>query len=75
MSKLKTYKIPVSWTVTATVEVEAGSLNEAIAMSGEVSLPTDSEYLDDSFRIDVESLDCVNTDKSILKEIKNHQNL
>jgi len=77
MAKLKTYKIPVSWTVTATVEVEAEFLDEAIAIAGDPSFPnpTDGEYLEDSFKIDTKSLDCVNTNKSILKEIKNHPNL
>lgn len=69
------YKIPVSWTVTATVEVEAEDLDEAIAVAGDGSLPVDTDYLDDSFKIDVESLGCVNSDKAILKEIKNHPNL
>jgi hypothetical protein len=77
MAKLKTYKIPVSWTVTATIEVVAHDLDEAFAIAGDPSFPnpTDGEYLDDSFKIDAESLDCVNTNKSILKEIKNHPNL
>jgi hypothetical protein len=77
MAKLKTYKIPVSWTVTATIEVVAHDLDEAIAISGDPSFPNplDSEYLEDSFKIDVESLDVVNTNKSILTEIKNHPNL
>lgn len=65
----KTYKIPVSWTVTATMEIEAESIEEAFAIAGDGSLPTETDYLEDSFKIDVEFLSSVNHDADVLKEI------
>lgn len=50
----KTFKIPVSWEVSAFIEIEADTLEKAIEIfdiiEDEVSLPIDSEYLDGSFR-------------------------
>ena len=45
------FKIPVSFTVDATVTVEATSYEEACAAAFETGLPPKSEweYLDDSF--------------------------
>lgn len=51
---LKTYKVPVSWTVTATMEIEAESLVQAKLIAADASLPTDADYLEDSFQIDEE---------------------
>jgi len=50
----KTFKIPVSWEVSAFIKIEADTLEKAIEIfdiiEDEVSLPIDSEYLDGSFR-------------------------
>jgi hypothetical protein len=51
---MKTWKIPVTWEVYGTVNIEAESLDEAIQIfdetEDEMSLPTDSEYIDASFK-------------------------
>lgn len=49
---MKTYRIPVSWTVTATMEIEAESLEEAVLIAEDSPLPTDSYYVESSFQID-----------------------
>jgi len=47
------FKIPVSFTVDATVAVEAASYEEACALAYEAPLPPESEwsYLDGSFQV------------------------
>lgn len=60
---MKTFKIPVTWEVWSTINVEAETLSEAIRIFDEkensdedYSLPTDFEYVDGSFgREDIES--------------------
>ena len=47
----KTYKVPVSWTVAATMNVEAESLDAALLEAEDLPLPTDGEYIDGSFEI------------------------
>jgi hypothetical protein len=51
---MKTWKIPVTWEAYGIVEIEAETLDEAIKIfdetEDEISLPTDSEYVDSSFR-------------------------
>jgi hypothetical protein len=53
MSK-KVFKIPVTWESFGVVEIEAETLDEAIAIFDEtqdrIPLPYDSEYVDSSFR-------------------------
>jgi hypothetical protein len=53
-STKKTFKIPVEWSVFALVEIEAFSLKETVQIFDEtiddISLPTDNDYIDDSFR-------------------------
>lgn len=52
---MKTFKIPVTWEVYATVEVEANSIEEAIKIAkdeeGVIPLPTDSDYVGGSWRL------------------------
>lgn len=55
----KEFKIPVSWEVCGEVIVEAEDLESAIEKAFNIekygegfSLPTDSEYIDGSFKID-----------------------
>ena len=61
--KIGTYKIPVTWEVYATVEVEATSLGEAVVIFEEtkedIPLPTDPEYVDDSFRLTDKNIDFI----------------
>jgi hypothetical protein len=47
---MKTYKIPVVWTVTAVMEIEASSLDEAVAKANESPLPDDGLYLEGSLK-------------------------
>lgn len=53
---MKTWKIPVSWEMYGTKEIEADSLEEAIKIfdndNEEYGLPNDGEYLDDSYKRD-----------------------
>lgn len=52
----KTYKVVCSWEVYATSEVEAESLEDAIEIveADEFPLPTDTAYVDGSFKVDVD---------------------
>ena len=58
--EVHTYRVPVSWSVCATMEIEAESQDDAIANALEAPLPTDNDYLDGSFKVDEELLDVVN---------------
>ena len=53
---MKTYKIPCSWVMSGTVEVEADTVGEAILKAEHAPLPTESEYIEGSFVIDLELL-------------------
>ena len=52
---MKTFKIPVEWSVYAIVDIEAETIEDAIKKFHEteddIPLPTDSEYIDGSFKI------------------------
>ena len=61
---MKTYKIPVSWSVTATMKIEAESMAEAIEKAEQAPLPTDPDYMDGSFEINREVISCVNKNLS-----------
>ena len=52
----KTYQVVCSWEVYATSEVEAESLEDAIEIveADEFPLPTDTAYVDGSFKVDVD---------------------
>lgn len=51
------FTVPVSWTAVSTVIVEANNLKEALekatAKIDELPLPSEPEYRDDSYQIDV----------------------
>ncbi len=53
----KLYKVPCSWEVYGITEVEAESWDEAISTAEESSLPLESSYIEDSFRIDEELIE------------------
>ena len=53
MKMKKVYRAEVSWTVCSVMEVEADSLEEALAIIDDAALPTDGEYCDDSFMVDL----------------------
>lgn len=52
----KTYKVVCSWEVYATSEVEAKNLEDAIEIveADEFPLPTDTAYVDGTFKVDVD---------------------
>ena len=52
---MKTYKIPVSWQVYGTVNIEAENIEEAIELAGgdEIPLP-EGDYIDGSWEVDGE---------------------
>ena len=55
----KTFRIACDWEVYGTMVVEAYSLEEAIkiAENNDDPLPTDDEYIDDSFKVNKEQTD------------------
>jgi hypothetical protein len=55
----KTYRVPCSWEVYATAEVEAESWNEAISKveDDNFPLPTDTDYIGASFKVDMEIIE------------------
>ncbi len=56
-----TYLIPVSWSVYSTIRVKADNLEMAVKLAkahmDEIPLCSDSEYIDGSYKIDVEDND------------------
>jgi len=63
----KIYKIPVTWEVYGTVEIEADSLDEAIEIAlidPSIPLPKESDYVDDSWTVgDREVAEIINKEK------------
>lgn len=49
----KLYRAEVSWTVSAVMEVEAESMEQALAILDAAALPTETEYCEDSFSVDL----------------------
>lgn len=55
MSK-KTFKIPVTWKSWGVMKIEANSLEEAEDLAlGDFPIPCDSEYVEDSIELDIDS--------------------
>ena len=52
---MKSWKIPVTWEVCATINVEADTLHEAMEIArddaGEIPLPTDTDYVNGSWAL------------------------
>lgn len=46
---MKTFKVAVEWTMTKTLNIEAEDLDDAIEQAEDMDVPTDGEYLDESF--------------------------
>lgn len=65
---MKTFKIPVTWEVYGTVEVQANSELDALELAYEIEakegfpLPIESEYIDGSFSItdDIDLIKMIN---------------
>ena len=53
---MKTYKIPCTWVMSGTIEVEADTVGEAILKAEHAPLPTEPDYMEGSFVIDLELL-------------------
>lgn len=55
---MRTFEIPVSWTMCGIVKIKANTLEEAIEKAKEnedtLPLPDNGEYIDASFEIDEE---------------------
>ena len=49
---MKTYKIPVVWSMIGNVEVQAKSLSEAVNKAYDAPLPDDGSYIEGSFEVD-----------------------
>lgn len=60
MSAKRTYSIPVIWSMVGTMEVEAENLQEALDAAAQAPLPTDGDYLEDSFEIDFSEIQYYN---------------
>lgn len=48
------FKIAVSWTMLADMEIEADNLDDAIAIANQSEIPTDGTYCDESFEVNHE---------------------
>lgn len=67
---MKTFRIPISWAMGGTVEVQAESLEDAIYRAKHdplVPLPV-GEYLDESLEVDRELAHELNSEDSAVKE-------
>ena len=53
---MKIYKVPVTWREHGYVLIEADSEAEAIRLTHDADLPSDSEYLEDSLEIDYDNI-------------------
>jgi len=51
---MKTYKIPCTWVMSGTLEIEADTVGEAILKAEYAPLPTEPDYMEGSFNIDLE---------------------
>lgn len=56
---MKTWKIPVFWTMNGVVEIKADTLEEAIkkAYDADRGLPDDGDYIENSFEVDNLNID------------------
>ena len=51
---MNTYKIPCTWVMSGTIEIEAETVGEAILKAEDAPLPTESDYMEGSFRVDLD---------------------
>jgi hypothetical protein len=57
----KEFQVGITWTMTATVPIRAHNLDEALDWAeGDMPLPNNGEYLDDSFEIDQDTTNEMN---------------
>jgi hypothetical protein len=65
---MKTYHIPVSWSVGVIVDIEAENIGDAIDIAYQGDLPEKSEYMDDSFAVDVDLISLYNEGEEFEEE-------
>ena len=58
---MKTYKVAVEWTMTKTLMIAADDLDEAMELAQDKDLPDDGEYLDESFTVNAELSEEINS--------------
>lgn len=68
---MKTYLIPVYWTVSGTIEVEADSLVKAIQLADSSPLPQ-GDYIEGSYQVNNQFIQFANDDEEIQKEAKEY---
>lgn len=61
--KNKTYRVPVIWQMCRTLDITASSLEDAIEVANELPITT-GQYVDDSFEIEEELIECLEDVKS-----------
>ena len=52
----KIYKIPCSWVMSGTVEIEAESLEKALEIAEDSDLPEQGEFVEGSYKVDHEMI-------------------
>ena len=61
MNKMKTWIIPVVWTMMGTVTVEANTLDEAIEIAkdenGVIPIPEDADFMNGTWEVDCFDID------------------
>lgn len=68
---MKTYLIPVYWTVSGTIKVKADSLEKAIELADNSPLPQ-GDYIDGSYHVNNHFIQFANDDEEIQKEAKEY---
>ena len=59
---MKKFKVQVYWQLSSTLDIEAETLEQAFQKAREYNgLPTDSDYVSDSFEVDEEVSDMMNS--------------
>ena len=60
---MKTWKIPVTWEMCAMITVEANTLEEAMEEAkdeaGIIPIPSDADYVDDSWHLSTDNPDYI----------------
>lgn len=60
------FKIPVSWEVSADIEIEADTLEQAIKLAedDDIPLPQDWDYVDASWTVNKEMAEFINKEEN-----------
>jgi hypothetical protein len=73
-NNVPTYKIPISWTLTAELDIEADSVEDAIFKAEDANLPR-GEYLDSSFDVNVDIISQINPNSVFTEEDREYLNM